>query len=137
MKSNLFFITTKIVVFLFLLEFSFACVKSEGVGGSSSITGKILIKDYNSSGTLISEYYAQDEDVFIIYGDEDEIYDDKMGTGYDGAFEFRYLNKGDYQIYVYSDCSSCPTGQDSVVITSINIDSRNQNVVLPDIIIIK
>ena len=43
-----------------------------------------------------------DEDIYIIYGDKDDVYDDNMKTNYDGTFKFKNLRKGNYKIYAYS-----------------------------------
>ena len=109
-----------------LIACSFAflgCKKVEGPGGSSTIKGKVFIQKYSTSGNLISEYFAQDEDVYLIYGNTDTFYDDDVKTSYDGTFEFNYLQKGDYKVFVYSDCSTCPSGKE-VIIESINISGR-------------
>lgn len=109
-----------IVPFIFLLS----CSKPEGEGGSSKITGKIVLDNYNNSGVFVSSYPAQDYEVYIIYGDDDNVVDDRVRTSYDGTFEFNYLREGTYSIFAYSQCISCPNGQDSVVTITVNIDSR-------------
>ena len=81
-----------------------SCSKVEGEGGAAKIKGKVIIHNYNSAGTLISTYPAADEDVYIIYGNENSFYDNDVKTSYDGSFEFRYLQKGNYQVFVYEDC---------------------------------
>jgi len=79
-----------------------SCKKGPGEGGNSTITGKIWVKDYNSDFTIFNgEYAGADEDVYIIYGD-DVSYGDKVKSGPDGVFEFKYLRPGKYKVYVYS-----------------------------------
>lgn len=79
-----------------------ACSKPAGEGGDSTITGKVYVKNYNSTFTLLNqEYWGRDVDVYIIYGD-DATYGNRVKTGPDGVFEFKYLRKGNYKIYVYS-----------------------------------
>ena len=79
-----------------------ACKKEAGEGGNSSITGRIYVKDYNSSFSVInSQYYGYDLDVYIVYGD-DISYGDRIKSSPEGRFEFKYLRKGDYTIYAYS-----------------------------------
>jgi hypothetical protein len=79
-----------------------SCEKEAGTGGTSTITGKVIEKNCNSSFTTVySEYAKADQDVYIIYGD-DGIYSDRTRTNYDGTFKFDYLRKGKYTIYVYS-----------------------------------
>lgn len=102
-----------------------ACKKVAGEGGTSSIKGKIHVLNYNSVGTLIDEYDGAKENVYIIYGDGDNTYDDHMDASYDGTFEFKYLEKGSYKIFVYEDCATCGSG-DTVVIVDAQITDRKQ-----------
>lgn len=108
-----------IVALIFLLGIALfpSCKKVEGKGGSSSIIGKVIVNKYNSAGALISTYDAQKEDVFIIYGSDNTVQDDKEETSYDGNFKFEYLEKGTYTIYVYEKCSTCPSGDQAVLKT--------------------
>ena len=82
------------------LLFLFSCTKEEGEGGRSSITGKVFMTD--QSGTNQGEYYVPDYDVFIIYGDNDNVYDDDTKTNFDGSFQFKNLRKGTYRVYAYT-----------------------------------
>ena len=93
--------------YTFFLFIAFtACEKPAGEGGTSTITGKIYAREYNSNYTLLTaEYYAAKEDVYIIYGD-DSIYSDDFKTNYDGSYEFKYLRKGKYTLFAYSDDST-------------------------------
>lgn len=106
---------------LFLFQ---SCTKVEGPGGSSSIKGKIHVNVYDVAGNLINDYDAQDEDVYLIYGDEGTFYDDDVKTSYDGSFEFNYLQKGNYQIFVYQDCNTCPSGKEAVLVDVEIKDSK-------------
>lgn len=107
------------------------CTQPEGEGGTAAVYGKVYAYDYNSSGVLIDEYYLADEDVFIIYGDEDNYYDDSYKTSFDGSFRFQYLTKGTYTVFVYSDCISCPSGTEAISQT-FEITSNDQDIVLDD-----
>jgi hypothetical protein len=127
----------------FLIRFSFACIlltlisckKEEGTGGSSTISGTVEETSVSEvSGAEIENYSAKGKRVFIVYGD-DEIQSDDTRTNYDGKFEFPFLNKGDYKIYVFSDCS-CPGGEEAVFKT-ITITGKNQTVYTEDISIVK
>ncbi|HLC83262.1 MAG TPA: hypothetical protein VJI69_05490 [Bacteroidia bacterium] len=102
----------KKVTLLLVLTFALgiiSCEKPAGEGGRATIKGKIWVENYNTLGptypggayTLKGEFAGTDEDVFIIYGD-DVSYGDKIKSGPDGVFEFKYLRKGDYKIYVQS-----------------------------------
>ena len=98
----------KFIAILFT-SLTFSCTKSEGIGGRSSIKGKVIIDNINIiDGTIENTYDAQDVDVFIIYGNDNNNYNDDQSTSYDGSFEFNYLNKGYYEVFVYSDCQNCP-----------------------------
>lgn len=80
-----------------------SCSKEAGEGGRSSITGTVHMTDVNDiTGVVQAEYNVPDYDVYIIYGDENNVYDDDMKTNYDGTFEFKNLRKGSYRIYVYT-----------------------------------
>lgn len=90
------------VLLISVLIFS-GCKKEAGEGGSSSIKGYVHVTDYNANMLIIQgDYPGTDEDVYIIYGDDIQ-YGDRIRSGPDGRFEFKYLQKGDYTIYLYSD----------------------------------
>ena len=90
-----------IIVLLFT-----SCSKTEGTGGLATIYGKVNVLDYNSDFTILKDdYYAADEDVFIVYGD-DSIYSDKFKTDYTGTFRFQNLRKGKYTVYALSKDST-------------------------------
>jgi hypothetical protein len=94
------------LVVLFILGLSLlteSCKKPAGEGGNSSITGNVWVQDYNKSLTILQyQYTGVDVDVYIIYGD-DTSYGAKIKTNGDGKFEFKYLRKGNYKIYVVSN----------------------------------
>src|SRR5512138_3078327 len=93
-----------------------SCSKDPGEGGSSSITGKVLVHKYNYDFTvLLDTYWAADEDIYIIYG-EGVTYNDRLKTGPEGDFKFPYLRKGTYQVYVYSDDSTFTSGSGKLAI---------------------
>ena len=74
---------------LVLTGFS-SCKKVEGPGGAATIKGKLL-KEKTIAGQTYY-YDAADEDVYLIYGNEDSFYDDDIKTSYDGTFEFNCFN---------------------------------------------
>lgn len=98
-----------------------ACKKVEGPGGSSMIKGKINFRKYDLAGNIINEYPATEEDVYLIYGNSDSFFDDDVKTSYDGSFEFNYLQKGVYTVFMYEDCdpllpaNECPSGKATVL----------------------
>ena len=131
--NNLFFFILPMLLFA-------NCTKEPGVGGSAIVTGKIYAEDYNALGTLTGEYYAQNYKVYLIYGNESGAFDDDINTSYDGSFEFKYLQKGDYELFVYSNYSYCPTcgnAGDSVVSVKFQITEKKQELDLSDITIFK
>ncbi len=94
-----------------------SCKKEAGEGGNSSIKGKIWVKDYNATfTTLNAEYAGADEDVYIIYGNNTS-YGDRIKASPDGSFEFKYLRKGDYTIYVYSKDKTLTSPSGKVTVT--------------------
>ncbi|MCS6916109.1 MAG: hypothetical protein RMK52_07315 [Chitinophagales bacterium] len=110
------------------------CEPEAGEGGTSTLRGKVLARDY-SGDQFIREYYVPEERVYLVYGD-DAFYSDDVRTSYDGSYEFRYLKKGRYTVFAYSECDTCP-GQITAVFVSGEI-TRNRSVLeLPDLIIRK
>ena len=120
-------------IFILFMVFS-SCRKVEGPGGSVTIKGVVI--ERNHVGTSIFEYPAADQDVYIIYGSENAFYDDDVSTSYDGSFEFRYLQKGDYQIFAYQDNPSVASGTDEVLV-QVNASENNQIIILDTIYIDK
>ena len=120
-------------IFLLLL---FSCSKYEGQGGAATIKGVVVEQKYNSLGNVIASYPIPDQDVYIIYGAGNTFYDDDIKTSFDGSFEFRYLRKGTYKIFVYEDCNSCPSGQKEVL-KEVEITEKNQEFIFDTIYIKK
>lgn len=114
----------------------FSCSKYEGQGGAATLKGVVIEQRYNSLGNVIASYPAPDQDVYIIYGSENTFYDDDIKTSFDGSYEFRYLRKGTYKIFVYEDCNSCPSGQKEVL-KEVEITEKNQELILDTIYIKK
>lgn len=128
-------ILSSILIIVCTFVFS-SCEKLPGEGGTSIIYGKVYASDYNNSGELQGEFYIADEDVFIIYGDEDNYYDDSYKTSFDGSFRFQYLRKGTYTVFVYSDCDTCESETETLSQT-VEITENNQDIVLDDFEIVK
>ena len=109
------------------------CDKEPGIGGTSSVSGKVYAYDYDSDlNNLRAQYYAPDEDVYIIYG-TDSIFSDRTQTSYDGSFRFRYLRPGTYTIFAYS--KNIVTKLPPLVTSrkTVEITAGGQSVVLADI----
>ncbi len=121
-----------------------ACKKDPGQGGVSFINGKVYAAYYNKTfATKTSEGYAPDIHVFIIYGNNAS-YGDDQKTNYDGTYEFRYLQKGDYTIYAYSkDTTGAYIGAVNLsapnvaILKKVSIAKRKQTITVPDIQIIQ
>ena len=118
---------------ILLMVFS-SCRKVEGPGGSVTIKGVVM--ERNHVGTRVFEYPAADQDVYLIYGNENSFYDDDLKTSFDGSFEFRYLQKGNYQVFAYQDNPSVASGTDEVLIP-VNASENNQVITLDTIYIDK
>ena len=140
--------SVKCLSIILLISISFAgCKKEEGVGGTSSIRGKVIVHDFdggfqNPVPDLI--YPAADEKVYIIYGSDDETYDDDFDTSFDGTFEFKHLQKGKYKVFAYKkDTTGAYNGSigtifrpDIPVIYEVEITSNGSTVEVPQIIIL-
>lgn len=116
----------------------FSCTKPAGEGGTSRIKGKIFIRDYNGTFTILQDqFYAMEERVYIIYGDND-FYDDDIRTSYDGTYVFDNLRKGTYSVFAYSDDSTFTTpGGMYPVIQTVEITEDYQTIEVPTIILLK
>ncbi len=119
-------------LFLCLLIFILSsCTKEPGTGGKSTIYGKVYVKEYNSTFTVLKdEYYGPDIWVYIIYGD-DRDYGDRIKTNYDGTYEFKYLRPGTYHVYTYSKDSTLQTEADIAIIRDVEIPNNKQDIEIP------
>jgi hypothetical protein len=78
-----------------------SCQKPAGPGGRATVKGKVYAYDYdNTQRYLLSKGYVSGEKVYITYGNTPVGKD--IRTNEDGSFEFMYLNKGHYKVYVNS-----------------------------------
>ena len=116
-----------------------SCNSGPGPGGQATITGKVYVKgNWNPSCTLYTDsssgftpYYGPDFDVYLIYGD-DPTYGDRVKSAPDGTFQFKYLRKGKYTVYVYSNDCTAPSGK-STVSSSVEITEKKQEVILSNL----
>lgn len=110
-----------------------SCKKEEGRGGNSSIVGTVIKREYVGDqffATLKDEHPAFGENVYIIYGDETSV-GDNTDAGPDGFFEFKYLRKGHYKVFVISEDSSQAMPDfvpDTVFVKDIEITDKKQTV---------
>lgn len=126
-----------IVVAIIVLAFS-SCSNGPGPGGKASIQGKVKMTNrWSASCTELAQpfdsYYAGDIDVYIIYGD-DPSYGDRIKTGPDGTFWFRYLRTGTYTVYAYSkDCNSADGSGTKAISLTIEVTDKEQVVITDDL----
>lgn len=120
-------ILTLTIVGIFIIN---SCKKGAGEGGRASIKGKVFSTNYNSSFSLAQDSgYLGGQKVYIIYGDEIAV-GDNQDTNNEGEFEFRYLRKGNYKVYVYTKVNS--NHLDSAVVQVAEITENKQTVELPE-----
>jgi hypothetical protein len=127
-----------LILFGLLLAGLFSCAKEEGEGGTSTISGKVFVRDYNANFTILeSEYYAPEVDVYIVYGN-DFVYSDRFRTHHDGTYRFQFLRKGNYTIYAYSKDTTGNYASGLIPVEKlVKITSNNQEIEVEDILIIK
>lgn len=127
-----------LLLFAFIVMSAVSCDKAEGPGGYSSISGRVKVLDYNIEHTnLLGTYYAYDEDVYLIYGD-DSIPSDDMKTSYNGYYRFEYLQAGNYTVYVMSeDTTGVSESGHFAVMKEILIPENGDEVEVPEIVIVK
>lgn len=130
--------SNKIIVFVLIFLSFLSCKKQPGEGGFASIEGKVYVKDYDDSYTLLTaEYYLPSETVYIIYGDGTEVAN-TVKTSYDGSFKFNYLRKGTYKIFVLGEDPTKPfLAVPKEELVQVTISKRKEKVVLNDFVIIK
>lgn len=121
-----------LICFLFLFT---SCSKDAGPGGLASIKGKVYGRDITTSGNLKSEGYLGDQRVFISVANDPYSFD-RVNTSYDGSFEFKFLQKGSYDIWAFSDCDTCAQKQQLVIMKGISISDKKQTVTVADLEVI-
>lgn len=123
-----------LLTFIVLIVAFTSCKKEEGIGGSSTIKGKVHVTEYNNSGVATGRtFYGSDFDVYIIYGEGSNMYDEFVRTSFDGSFEFRYLRPGSYRVFVYSkNVSVSATEPFTEVMETVEITNKKQIIELPD-----
>ena len=115
--------------------------RNTGYYDTSNYWAAYFTTSYNAqTGNLDTVYYPKaSKDVYIIYSDnENDIFDDKTETDWNGNFHFQYLRKGDYTIYTYVDSIVVNTiTYDYPVFKHTTISENNSDVVLESFIINK
>ena len=133
----------KILLFITIILALTSCEKPAGEGGTSTISGNVtyFTTTFNAqTSNMDTIYYPKaSKDVYIIYSDnENDIFDDKTETDWNGNFHFQYLRKGDYTIYTYVDSIVVNTiTYDYPVFKHTTISENNSDVVLESFVINK
>lgn len=129
-----------IIVAALALAVLCSCQKPPGPGGRATITGKVYAYDFdNMQNYLISKGYASGEKVYIIYGGGTTI-GNSVSTSIDGSFQFRFLNKGHYKVFVNSLDTSYKVKGNATrvpVIKEFDITGTKETVQLEDFVINK
>ncbi len=107
------------------------CKKEPGSGGLAQIAGTVIRQDINNvTGQPMGTPYPDPADhVYLSYGSH--TYPDVDNkTGPDGTYNFSWLRTGDYTVYVYSRCITCPSGQ-QVISNAVHINGGSDVVTVP------
>lgn len=114
----------------------FSCKKPPGEGGHALIRGKIWVEDWNAAFTIKNgEYAGYDREVYIVYG-EHAGFDERIRTDYKGEFQFPYLRKGKYRIYVYSKDNSLQSQSgDTTFVQDVEITKKKETITLNNFIV--
>lgn len=98
-----------------------SCSKMEGEGGTGSISGIVTEYFYNDDfSQLIYSEPAVDEEVFILYG-EDQALGDRIRTSNNGAFRFDFLYQGNYTVYFQTEDSLDIPGEDVEKLVEVSL----------------
>ncbi|MCP4311313.1 MAG: hypothetical protein GY790_08630 [Bacteroidetes bacterium] len=109
------------IFFAFTVIFLGSCEKSEGMGGTASISGAIIEHFYNDDfSDLIRTSPAIDEEVFVIFGN-DYTPGERVNTGSSGDFRFDYLYPGIYHVY-YRTLDSTKTPDDEWAVIRVDLE---------------
>ena len=129
----------KLILIIPFLLIMAACKKTAGEGGKAKITGTIWVEEWDGNFLVKRyEYAGLDEEVYIIYGDHTSE-DDKVTTNYNGTFEFKYLRKVKYKIYIFSDkkqSTSSPNNKEAII-KEVEITSTKQVINLDTLTVLR
>lgn len=122
--------------FFALCAIFISCSKSPGVGGKSTVSGKLhaIYVDEGSFDTVEISAFP-DQRVYIVYGDGSAP-DDDVRTGPNGSFKFEYLNPGAYSVYTYSESLLAPSELDPVY-KSVTVNKKQDDIDLGILYVIK
>jgi len=140
MKKNLLVLVGTFVMFVAFIS----CKKDPGSGGTSTVKGKVWVRQYDPGfSAVLSQYAGADQTVYIIYGDEVN-YGATQKANYNGEFEFQYLRNGKYKIYIYSADSAGTVGPPAnplapkkAIVKEVEITKRKQTVDAGTLVVLK
>lgn len=117
------------LLFLIILSLFCACEKGAGEGGTSLVVGEVWAEEWDDGTytfhTPSQDRYGADEDVYLVYG-SDVSYSQRLKASPSGKFEFKYLRKGTYTVYVYSG-ASVPGGKVAIEKTFTISENKSLN----------
>ncbi|MDR2963686.1 MAG: hypothetical protein LBU90_08680 [Bacteroidales bacterium] len=127
-----------IALFIPLVALFFSCSKEEGKGGLASINGVVMVQsvNYHSGEHFGTLSPAQDERVFILYGDNTTIGNDTR-TSFNGSFEFPFLVQGNYTVFALSDDTENVNGESIGIKKQVSLNSKRASVKTDTIIVYK
>ena len=115
-----------LIIFLLLVLLPLSCEKSEGLGGTGSIAGTLSEQFYNDDySLLIHEKPAVDEEVFIVFGNKEEL-GARERTNDLGQFRFKYLYPGNYRVFFISDDSTAVLDMEVEKIFEVKLDNDEE-----------
>lgn len=125
----------KFIIFTLLLTM-ISCSKEEGEGGKNNVEGYVMTQELRRSDSqLIAQYPSFDDNIYIIYG-TNASHADKDLLSYNGHYSFSKLYKGEYTLFVYSECLSCNSGKEPIFV-DFELKERKEDFVVDTIYKIK
>jgi hypothetical protein len=94
---------------------------------------------FNGSSNDTTIFPKAGKDVYIIYSDnEGDVYDDSFETNWDGTYQFEYLRKGDYTVFIYEDSTIVGgVNYDYPIFKHIKISANNSINTVEDFLLLK
>jgi hypothetical protein len=129
-------IRSKIVLPILICSILLSCKKEPGPGGLASIKGRVFAYDLTNQGDSITSGYLGDIRVYIAAMDDSVSFDD-VRTSYNGAYEFNFLRKGTYKVWVFaeSDTAVFTPGRQQYFMQQAEVKDKKQEVILNDFIV--
>lgn len=116
-SSRIFFV----ILLLVQTGIFFSCEKTEGRGGTGSISGVVVEHFYNDDfSEHLYESPAVDEEIFMLYGDNGEV-GSSTETAMTGEFRFKYLYPGSYTVYFQTDDSTSAIGEQTEKVVQVEL----------------